>query len=931
MKIRLTLAAALAATATTVLSQAVAQVAPAGDDDGIAPLSTQTRRSFLEAHGGSNIMEQHERIARVYGKAFSHGRTEVDSAQSFVDQYSMMMGVPAADLAPVGPWGDQSHVLPLIWDDARQDWKFFLVGYSQEVAGIPVFRSSLRLLTRNEPGFPLVLASADLRDLGAFRDQVAAMRPTIQSLNKGAWAGPVLRLHGRDARIDSERLVIWAGYDELNPEPRLAVEAVVVDGDPADGADNYSKMLYVVDAQTGAFLYEESLICNFDISGAIRGNATQGWGADECGAESSTGLPHANVTYNGTTYYCDANGNFVIPGVSGGTVSSLIGGRYFSVNDQAGTESSVSGSDLGLPVNLLHNSANTQEYVRAQVNAYLHANMVRDFTLQYAPSYPVIVNQTNWPINVQVSGSCNAFYDYSSINFYPAAGGCNNTAFSVVVHHEYGHHLVASAGSGQGAYGEGMGDVMGVLISHTPQLAVGFYQGNCSSGIRNADNACTYSASSCSSCGSAIHTCGQLISGCVYDLVTHASGGYTVGATLAINAMPLHSGTTINNAITIDYLTLDDNDSDINNGTPHFTAIEQSFAAHAMGSGITLPDVALSLVQAPTMIDPTTGGQVSVNVSAGTGTPNYSTLRLNHRLGTSGAFTAVPMTLSGGSYVAALPGGECFATRQYFVSIQSTGGASFYAPAGGSAAPLSATVATGSEISIDDTMETNTGWTAGATGDTATTGIWTRIDPIGTAAQPENDHTATGTICWVTGQGTTGGALGENDVDGGVTTLTSPVFDATGGGTLSFWLWYSNDQGSTPETDTFPIQISNNNGSTWVELETLPTTGSTNAWVFKEYSVASYIAPTAQMRVRFRADDAGSGSIIEAAVDDFKFGGLVCDTTPANPADLNGDGAVDSADLGILLAGWGTGQGDVDGDGLTNATDLSILLSAWGA
>ena len=34
--------------------------------------------------------------------------------------------------------------------------------------------------------------------------------------------------------------------------------------------------------------------------------------------------------------------------------------------------------------------------------------------------------------------------------------------------------------------------------------------------------------------------------------------------------------------------------------------------------------------------------------------------------------------------------------------------------------------------------------------------------------QPEDDHTpAPGTICFVTGQGTPGGAVGEADVDGG--------------------------------------------------------------------------------------------------------------------------------------------------------------------
>ena len=50
----------------------------------------------------------------------------------------------------------------------------------------------------------------------------------------------------------------------------------------------------------------------------------------------------------------------------------------------------------------------------------------------------------------------------------------------------------------------------------------------------------------------------------------------------------------------------------------------------------------------------------------------------------------------------------------------------------------------------------------------------------------------------------------------------------------------------------------------------------------------------------------------------------------ANPADLNGNGAVDASDLAILLSNWGgTGLGDVNGDGLIDGADLAALLSAW--
>lgn len=51
---------------------------------------------------------------------------------------------------------------------------------------------------------------------------------------------------------------------------------------------------------------------------------------------------------------------------------------------------------------------------------------------------------------------------------------------------------------------------------------------------------------------------------------------------------------------------------------------------------------------------------------------------------------------------------------------------------------------------------------------------------------------------------------------------------------------------------------------------------------------------------------------------------------PLNPADLNGDGFVNAADLAMLLSAWGLpGAADIDGDGTAGAPDLGMLLNAW--
>ena len=54
------------------------------------------------------------------------------------------------------------------------------------------------------------------------------------------------------------------------------------------------------------------------------------------------------------------------------------------------------------------------------------------------------------------------------------------------------------------------------------------------------------------------------------------------------------------------------------------------------------------------------------------------------------------------------------------------------------------------------------------------------------------------------------------------------------------------------------------------------------------------------------------------------------ESTGGCPEDMNGDGTVNGADLGLLLAAWGTDGGDFNGDGTTNGADLGLLLAAWG-
>ena len=226
-----------------------------------------------------------------------------------------------------------------------------------------------------------------------------------------------------------------------------------------------------------------------------------------------------------------------------------------------------------------------------------------------------------------------------------------------------------------------------------------------------------------------------------------------------------------------------------------------------------------------------------------------------------------------------------------------------------------------------DAFESASGWTVGGpgTGDDATAGIWVRVVPLGSGepqpapaaaprrvrplpvsmppaglgarhapgeaastpgrrpgtlheeqeetgappgpAQPYFDRTPPpGQMCWVTGQGTNPADIGENDVDGGKTSLTSPPLDLTGMSdpTIGYWRWF---YASGNQDDWFAVLISSDGGATWATVDT--TYGAHNRWEERTIRVRDYVTPTGQVRVRFIAADTNPGGIVEAALDDF--------------------------------------------------------------
>jgi hypothetical protein len=523
-------------------------------------------------------------LAQVYGTEFGYGLSAEASADNFVRTFGELFGVAPGELLPATADGTfhVPYTLPLLYDEQTDTYKATMVCYRQYQDGLPVYGADLRLLVVNAPGYPLVLANSSLRDLGDYAVPAGA----TSHVNEGAAHAAAAAFAPGLNDFSAAELVVWPDPDGSPRTPKVALTLV---GAGMSAANEPLKWRFVCDAATGAVLHAENLILFTDVTGNVKGMATTIPKAEQCNPEVATVMPYAKVAIGSTVAYADAAGNFTIPngGTAPVTVTSYMSGYRFTVSNAAGGV-----EDLTLtvtppgPANFMHNAANTSEAVRAQVNAYVQATVVRDWVLVQAPAYNIISTQTNFPLYVmRTDGYCpgNAWYDGSSLNFCAANIGQDygDTAYSSVVHHEYGHHIVDCGGAGQDQYGEGVGDTAAVLLADDPILGYGFYYSDCANGIRTANNSMTYP------CTSDIHTCAQLLSGCIWstrnELNNNGHSDYlAVLSKLFINSVPLHgSSGSITPAIGTTFLALDDTYY----GGAHADHITAGFIVHLMIPG----------------------------------------------------------------------------------------------------------------------------------------------------------------------------------------------------------------------------------------------------------------------------------------------------------------------------------------------------------
>lgn len=341
---------------------------------------------------------------------------------------------------------------------------------------------------------------------------------------------------------------------------------------------------------------------------------------------------------------------------------------------------------------------------------------------------------------------------------------------------------------------------------------------------------------------------------------------------------------------------------------------------------------------APDLLPPGEPLPVRALVSVGIDTLVPGSVLLNYR-NNGGAFVAVPMSdAGGGAYESVIPGALCGNDIEFFVTAQGAVAGAVSVPSQGAAAPFVTDIGV-VQTPFSDDFTTDQGWIAGQPGDNATTGRWERAAPQATAAQPGS--ALFGDLCFVTGAAANGG-VGGNDIDGGRTTLLSPALDLSGLGAnfeISYWRWYSNSAGASPNADVFTIDISPDNGQTWVNVEVVGPAGpqTNGGWFQHRFTPAALIPLTDQVRMRFIAADEGPGSVVEAALDGFRIEGLTCDNPfpGCSVADLAPPfGELNFFDLAAYLALFNAGDPGADlaePIGVLNFFDVAAYLGRFNA
>jgi hypothetical protein len=620
-------------------------------------------------------------------------------------------------------------------------------------------------------------------------------------------------------------------------------------------------------------------------------------------------LPNVRATIGSSAYTADENG--IINAGENGPVSATFELRspWANVSTLNVTPSFTTTLNEGSNV-VSFNGATTIQ----QRSAYRYVYEMRQHLHAVLPSFTGL--NFEMPVRVDlVSPNCNGFYDGTGINFYEQGNNCRSLAtIDDVVYHEYAHGIndkyYAALGSTftNGAMDEGYADVWALSLVEDLIFGEGLRIDFAGSAIRRYDGAPRiYPVDMLGD----HHNDGQVIAGAwldVYQLLGNdmplmlqlfkeAYGG------LQATAPNGNEGRAFRDVL-LDVLQADDDDGDITNGTPHGAVIIEAFARH----GITL--IGDVRIEHEELLSAAAAEEIPLYALVDAVFPSTAYIDavvLRYRVNAEQTWTEVPMVMGNASYAGVIPTQVAGTVVHYHIAVRDLNGRfGTVEPAGAQLDDplLSHTILVGLEPrgAEDADLRNAFGpWTLGQPGDNAVRGLWAEgvsipsysnsLDPT-TICQPAVQHTADGTDCWFTANATSATApIGEQDVDGGSTSLVSPVIDLSMTNTpvITYWRWYTNapPTGTNPGQDLWQVFASSDGGGSWTPVEA--TRRSERAWRRHAFRVVDVLGDVTSIRLKFVASDSllpntdlGGGSLVEAALDDLELwdtditSGLVC-------------------------------------------------------
>ena len=808
---------------------------------------------------------------RAFGRPIpSTGATPADQAQAFLSAQLVGFGLPLDEL-------QVKHV--------SSTNKHHYVHFNQRHQGVDVL-------------FGHVVVKLDTQGrvvqfgLDAYPGIQTAMAPMLDAATAGsaATAGlfQVTTVEQQGVRVLP--VPVWHGV-----EHRLVHEIAVRTSE----VGHPGRWLCWVDDATGELLYRQNLIINHapdkdeDVGADIQVNSTVHT-SNQLNSSSVEAMPDVDITVGGQPFTVDGGG-FLGSGVSGPTSFTMELSGTWSRVERNGVTASVTGTlQDGPNVVSFDNVATIQER-----SAYRYVSMVHNHAKDVLPTFTGMDFQL--PTNVDVTGgTCNAFYDGSSINFYVEGGDCFSMAnISEVVWHEYGHGINDNFYQDNGGFfqnggmGEGYADFWAFSLSEDPIMAEGYNMLTPNEPIRRYDvDRKIYPVD----LSGEVHADGEIIAGAWWDTYLLLGNDMALTEALFAEAYPGLQASVPNGQegqafrdVLLDVLQADDTDGDLTNGTPNGMAIVEGFALH----GITLIS-GFDLLHTP-LADQNENTGITITAQSTVTFPYTQYMdgvQLSYRIN-MGPWNTTVMTNTGGSnYSATIPSQPEGTVIAYFLGMLDLNQELSGVQPIGAAEPdpnVPYYILVGYALEGTEDLDNNSqvgNWIPGQPGDNNTTGTWEIAIPIASLStvdnseiQPGDQHTPGGELCFVTGNSTNTASPGDNDVDGGRTTLQSGPIDLSSyvNPTFTYFRWYTNSPsgGANPGADWWQVQITNDN-QTWVPVEN--TASSDRSWRRVAFRVQDYVTPNATVRIRMIASDStrvgqylDGGSLIEAAIDDIQL------------------------------------------------------------